>query len=72
MNLDNEVEKEEVQFFLRDMIEDGLVRIQDRKLYILDQGRAFLRNICMAFDKKIAYQPERKEMKQKKMFSQSI
>jgi oxygen-independent coproporphyrinogen-3 oxidase len=33
---------------------DGLVRINDRRCEVTTQGRAFLRNICMAFDARLA------------------
>lgn len=35
---------------LQEMEHDGLVEVSDSKIQVTDQGRAFVRNICMAFD----------------------
>lgn len=68
VTLESEEEEKEVRLFLQHMIQDELVEIKNSKLYVLDRGRAFLRNACMAFDKKIQNQSFQK----KKVFSQSI
>ncbi len=44
---------------LQELQNDDLIIIQDNKLTIKEQGRAFIRNICMAFDlKMLKHQPE--------------
>lgn len=45
---------------LSPMISDGLVTVTDDRLTIAPEGRAFVRNICMAFDLRLAqHQPDR-------------
>ncbi|MFN8397205.1 MAG: oxygen-independent coproporphyrinogen III oxidase [Bacteroidia bacterium] len=45
---------------LAPMVEDGLVEIRDCGLKVTEAGRPFVRNICMAFDLRLAVkQPER-------------
>ncbi len=39
---------------LKRLKDDGLVLISDNQLNVTENGRAFLRNICMCFDQKIA------------------
>lgn len=44
---------------LQEMEADGLVRIEGKKLYITEKGRAFTRNVAMAFDlRMLRNQPE--------------
>jgi oxygen-independent coproporphyrinogen-3 oxidase len=44
---------------LSEMEDDGLVIIQPQKLLVTEKGRAFIRNICMAFDARLwEKQPE--------------
>ena len=38
---------------LKEMVKDGLVELQPFQLRITPKGRAFLRNICMAFDDRL-------------------
>jgi oxygen-independent coproporphyrinogen-3 oxidase len=38
---------------LKPMVEDGLVSVRDRSVTIQPLGRSFLRNVCMAFDKRL-------------------
>ena len=46
---------------LQEMQDDGLVIIDDNSLIVPDYARAYVRNICMAFDKKLQQkQPETK------------
>ncbi|REH44992.1 oxygen-independent coproporphyrinogen-3 oxidase [Tenacibaculum gallaicum] len=46
---------------LEEMIEDGLVFIEGSKLTVPEKARPYVRNICMAFDKKLhEKQPETK------------
>lgn len=43
---------------LQELQNDNLIIIQDNKLTVKEQGRAFIRNICMAFDlKMLKHQP---------------
>lgn len=35
---------------LKEMVSDGLVKIEDTKMEITDAGKPFVRNVCMAFD----------------------
>jgi oxygen-independent coproporphyrinogen-3 oxidase len=51
---------ESVLLALSPMIADGLVTVTDDRLTIAPEGRAFVRNICMAFDLRLAqHQPDR-------------
>ncbi|MDP2541257.1 oxygen-independent coproporphyrinogen III oxidase [Tenacibaculum discolor] len=44
---------------LKEMIDDGLVSIKGKKLTVPEKARPYVRNICMAFDKKLhEKQPE--------------
>ncbi|WP_440067567.1 oxygen-independent coproporphyrinogen III oxidase [Tenacibaculum discolor] len=46
---------------LKEMIDDGLVSIKGKKLTVPEKARPYVRNICMAFDKKLhEKQPETK------------
>lgn len=60
-------EKEQAQKFLAEMIQDGLVKISDNKLIVLEDGKAFLRNAALFFDKRLM-----RSAPQTKTFSQSI
>ncbi|MDP2685986.1 MAG: oxygen-independent coproporphyrinogen III oxidase [Aequorivita sp.] len=40
----------EVLFKLKEMEDDGLIKISSTKLQITEKGRPFVRNVCMAFD----------------------
>ena len=52
---------------LNEMQEDGLLKIDDQSIQVKPAGRAFIRNICMAFDIRL------KESKpQRQLFSQTI
>jgi oxygen-independent coproporphyrinogen-3 oxidase len=35
---------------LQEMVEDGLIEIHNNELLILEKGKPFVRNVCMAFD----------------------
>jgi oxygen-independent coproporphyrinogen-3 oxidase len=52
---------------LRELQNDDLVRLTETSCEVTDEGRPFLRNICMAFDAHLA----RQEGAQK-LFSQTI
>lgn len=46
---------------LEEMVDDGLVSIEGKKLTVPEKARPYVRNICMAFDKKLhEKQPETK------------
>ncbi|CAM1339594.1 Coproporphyrinogen-III oxidase [Tenacibaculum aestuarii] len=54
-NVETHIEK------LEEMIDDGLVSIKGKKLTVPEKARPYVRNICMAFDKKLhEKQPETK------------
>lgn len=48
------------------MQEEGIIILSDQGLKITDQGRAFIRNVCSLFDKRMKWLPE------KKLFSKAI
>jgi oxygen-independent coproporphyrinogen-3 oxidase len=52
---------------LQEMQNDGLVLIEGNSLSVPDSARAFVRNICMAFDKKM-----QNKMPETKLFSMTI
>ena len=44
---------------LKELESDGLLEIFDDKIIVTEKGRSFVRNICMAFDKRLwKKQPE--------------
>jgi oxygen-independent coproporphyrinogen-3 oxidase len=52
-------EMPEIMERLKEMLQDGLVRFDNNTLHVTPQGRAFIRNIAMAFDlRMIRKQPE--------------
>lgn len=52
---------------LKPFIEDDLIRIKDKHIFVKPEAKAFIRNICMAFDlRMLRKQPE------KKLFSMTI
>jgi oxygen-independent coproporphyrinogen-3 oxidase len=62
-----ENQKEDIRSFLEPLIKDGFVCLDDQTLSITDQGRPFLRNACMALDRRL-----RAKAPQTKIFSQSL
>lgn len=61
VELASEQQAEDVREFLRELINDGLVFIENRVLKLTDSGRPFLRNACMALDSRLrAKSPEAK------------
>ncbi len=42
--------KKEITHRLHEIIEDGLVEVTNQKVTVKEEGRMFVRNICMAFD----------------------
>ncbi len=51
---------------LREPAADGLVQLGERSLQVTEKGRGFLRNICMAFDARLA-----RKMPEKDLFSRT-
>jgi oxygen-independent coproporphyrinogen-3 oxidase len=44
---------------LGEIIGDGLIEVSDNKIVVKEEGRMFVRNICMAFDLRLVEnQPE--------------
>ena len=43
-------EKREILNHLQEIIDDGLIKVSKEKITIKEEGRMFVRNICMAFD----------------------
>ena len=37
---------------LANLLKDGLIEVDKKALYVTEMGQAFIRNICMAFDKR--------------------
>lgn len=62
---------EEAREFLREMVEDGLVKIESQskgtRLSVTEEGKAFLRNACLFFDRRL-----RAKAPQTRIFSKSI
>jgi len=52
---------------LQEMQEDELLRIQDQHIQILEKGKPFVRNICMAFDLRL-----KRRMPNNRIFSMTI
>jgi oxygen-independent coproporphyrinogen-3 oxidase len=46
----NDETKNEIVKRLSEIIEDGLIEVFDNKIVVKEEGRMFVRNICMAFD----------------------
>lgn len=59
--------QEAIKARLTGMIEDGLVKIEDRKVTVTEAGIPFVRNCCMAFDQDLADKEQ-----QQNMFSKTI
>lgn len=51
--LDDQSHEAEVKLFLNELIQDGLVLVQDQKITVTKQGQPFLRNICMSLDERL-------------------
>ena len=60
-------EIEQVLQQLQEMQEDELLRIQDQHIQILEKGKPFVRNICMAFDLRL-----KRRMPNNRIFSMTI
>jgi len=62
-----ESQVQDVKEFLRPLFEDGLVLLKGNTLLVPQEGRPFLRNACMALDRRL-----RKNAPQTKIFSQAL
>jgi oxygen-independent coproporphyrinogen-3 oxidase len=63
----SESQSEDIQLFLSEMLKDELITLKNNILAITRRGKPFLRNACMALDKRL-----RTQESQKRVFSQSI
>ncbi|NMC63261.1 MAG: oxygen-independent coproporphyrinogen III oxidase [SAR324 cluster bacterium] len=67
VELESEEQEEDAKHFLSSLLTDGLLRIENRKLYLTEIGRPFLRNACMFFDERL-----RRKAPETRVFSQSL
>lgn len=67
VQLNDGAQVNDVQEFLADMFRDGLVTLNDKKLQLTDAGRPFLRNACVALDRRL-----REQKPSTKVFSQAL
>ena len=67
VELDSEMRKKEVEFFLSSMVEDGLVVFEGLKMKLTQAGLPFLRNACMGLDKRL-----REKAPQSSLFSKTL
>lgn len=67
VELETEQDKQDAQTFLESLVHDGLVKIIGNRLSLTEQGKPFLRNVCVVFDKRL-----RSKQPNTKVFSQSL
>ena len=61
VELESDAQAKDVADFLTSLREDGLVKLEGRRLSLTEKGRPFLRNACMALDARLrAKQPDTK------------
>jgi oxygen-independent coproporphyrinogen-3 oxidase len=60
-------EIDEVLKQLKEMSQDQLIKIVDSSVTILEKGKPFVRNICMAFDLRL-----KRKMPENRIFSMTI
>lgn len=60
-------QSEQIQEFLSEMQQDGLVQISKEKLAITEKGKPFLRNACLFFDERL-----KRKQPQAQVFSKSL
>ncbi len=65
--IDDESQEQDIVSFLNEMISDGLVVVEDKKLKLTDKGHPFIRNACLVWDKRL-----RDKKPDAKTFSKSI
>jgi oxygen-independent coproporphyrinogen-3 oxidase len=67
VELASEAQAADVRQFIGSLFEDGLVRMEGRRLILTEKGRPFLRNACMALDARL-----RAKAPETKVFSSSL
>lgn len=67
VELSSDAQAADARSFLEDMIKDGLVTLEGRKLKISNSGRPFLRNACVVLDQRL-----REQKPTTKVFSQAL
>lgn len=67
VTLESDEQAADVRDFLSDMIEDGLIKITGKQLRLLEKGKPFLRNACVALDQRL-----RDQKPSTKVFSQAL
>ena len=60
-------EIDEVLEQLDEMAQDGLIQFSDSSVMILEKGKPFVRNICMAFDLRL-----KRRIPENRIFSMTI
>jgi oxygen-independent coproporphyrinogen-3 oxidase len=55
------------QNFLREMLQDGLVELNEQQLVLTEKGKPFLRNACLFFDERL-----KRQKPQTQVFSKSL
>jgi len=65
--LTSDAQAQDIQLFLKPLLDDGLVELVGRKLKLTALGRPFLRNACMALDERL-----RAKMPDTKVFSSAL
>jgi oxygen-independent coproporphyrinogen-3 oxidase len=65
--LESDEQAKDVGEFLADMIKDGLVTLENRRLKLTEHGKPFLRNACVALDQRL-----RQQKPATKVFSQAL
>lgn len=53
VELEDDAQVEDIKVFLKELEQDGLVRVEGRTLKMNPEGRPFLRNACMALDARL-------------------
>jgi oxygen-independent coproporphyrinogen-3 oxidase len=53
VELESDEQAHDVKTFLSSLIEDGLVRVEGRRMLLTSEGKPFLRNACMALDARL-------------------
>lgn len=67
VQLENQEQADDVAQFLDEMKLDGLVEVKDQTLRLLERGRPFLRNACLALDSRL-----RAKAPETRIFSSSV
>ncbi|MCH2533814.1 MAG: oxygen-independent coproporphyrinogen III oxidase [Bdellovibrionales bacterium] len=67
VELHNDQQKVDVESFLKELIADELIYFDDLTMKVSEKGKPFLRNACMALDKRL-----REDKPKSKVFSQSV